>query len=126
MRKAGQAPRDVYIPRKRDKGGALSIRRILTRRRLKMECVAEYRRLHDNLAPELAQAYRQAGFVRMSTFLCGNDLVFYGEVDAEVYAREQAALEQNPLERRWQALMGTLNAPDTVPQEYVEVFHWPR
>lgn len=104
----------------------MSTRRILTRRRLKPESVAEYMRLHDNLPPELAQAYRQAGFVRMSTFLCGNDLVFFGEVDAEVYAREQAALDRNPLEKRWQALMGTLNAPETVPQEYGEVFHWPR
>jgi L-rhamnose mutarotase len=88
--------------------------------------VAEYRRLHDNFAPELAQAYSQAGFVQMSTFLCGNDLIFCGEVDSEVYAREQAALEQNPLEQRWQALMETLNAPETISQAYVEVFHWPR
>lgn len=104
----------------------MSTRRILARRQLKPESVAEYRRLHDNLPPELAQAYRQAGFLQMSSFLCGNDLIFCGEVDAEVYAREQAALDQNPLERRWQALMETLNAPETVPQTYAEVFHWAR
>ena len=99
--------------------------RILTRRQLKPESVAEYCRLHDNFAPELAQAYQRAGFVQMSTFLCGNDLIFYGEVDTEVYAREQAALDQNPLEQRWQALMQTLNAPETISQAYTEVFRWP-
>lgn len=104
----------------------MSTHRILIRRQLKPERVAEYCRLHDNFAPELAQAYRQAGFVQMSSFLCGNDLIFCGEVDTEVYAQERAALEQNPLEQRWQALMQTLNAPDTISQAYTEVFHWPR
>ena len=103
---ARRAPTEILTGRfrrnkRKRKGNTLSTRRILTRRRLKPESVAEYIRLHDNLPPELAHAYRQAGFVRMSTFLCGNDLVFFGEVDAEVYAREQTALERNPLEKRW-------------------------
>jgi len=104
----------------------MSTHKILTRRQLKPESVAEYCRLHDNFAPELAQAYRQAGFLQISTFLCGNDLIFYGEVDTEVYARERVALEKNPLEQNWQALMQTLDAPETISQTYTEVFHWPR
>jgi L-rhamnose mutarotase len=104
----------------------MSTHRILSRRQLKPECIAEYCRLHDNFSQEMAHAYQQAGFVRMSSFLCGNDLIFCGEVDTEAYARGHAMLDQNPLEQRWQELMQTLNAPGTVSQEYTEVFRWPR
>ena len=47
----------------------MSRRRMVSLARLRAECVREYVRLHQQVWPELLEAYRQAGITRISCFL---------------------------------------------------------
>jgi len=100
-------------------------RRMLFRSRLKPESVQEYVRLHQQVWPELLEAYRKAGITQVSCFLNGLDLVVYSEYEQEVYEREKEALSRKPVEIRWQALIKPLRDPDFEQRSFEEVFHMP-
>ncbi len=93
--------------------------------RLKPECVQEYVRWHQQVWPELLEAYRKAGITQISCFLGDLDLVVYSEYDTEVYEKEKESLRRNPVEIRWQALMKTLRDPKWPGQELQQVFYMP-
>lgn len=98
---------------------------MLSLSRLRPGCVQEYIRLHQQVWPELLEAYRQAGIIQISCFLNGLDLIVYSEYELEVYETAKDALGRNGVEVRWQALMQTLRDPDFVPQAFQEVFFMP-
>jgi L-rhamnose mutarotase len=100
--------------------------RIVIRRRMKPECVADYVRYHQAVPPELLDLYRKSGVLQLSCFLYGEDLIVFIEVDAERWTQAQEVLAHSPVEQDWQSLMRTLNAPDFEPLMYQEVFHLPR
>ena len=104
----------------------MKLERILIRRRMKPESVADYVRYHQAVPPDLLELYRKSGVLQLSCFLHGEDLVVFLEVDAERWAQAQEELARSPVEQDWQALMRTLNAPDFEPLTYQEVFHLPR
>ncbi len=103
----------------------MSSHRTVSYSRLKPECVQEYIGWHQQVWPELLDAYRKAGITQISCFLGGVDLVVYSEYDTEIYEREEKSLRQNPVEIRWQALMKTLRDPLWPGQELREVFYMP-
>ena len=95
------------------------------RMKLKPGNVAEYRRRHDEIWPELAQLLRDAGIYDYSIFL---------DEDAAPVRRAQAArrqqrgqLPQHPVMRRWWGYMRDLmeTHPDGRPGEWplVPMFH---
>lgn len=93
--------------------------------RLKSESIPEYVRLHQQVWPELVQVYREAGFIEISCFLNGCDVVVYSEYEMEIYQREKESLSHDPVELRWQALMQTLRDPDSQIRHFEEIFHMP-
>ena len=88
--------------------------------------VAEYRRRHADVWPEMLDALKAAGVRDYSIFLHGIDLFAYLEVDDFDSFREgMAATEVND---RWQAEMAELIDPLTDPatgfhQRLEEIFH---
>jgi len=98
------------------------MKRIMSRSRLKPECVKEYVRLHREVWPDLLEAYRKAGITRIGCYLDGLDLLVYSELDPEIYEREKAALNRNPVGLRWDKLMATLRDQSYGSREFEEVF----
>lgn len=93
---------------------------------LKPECVAEYRRHHDNVPAELEAAYRDAGILSVSCFLAGTQLLVVSEFDSERFAQQKENLMKSEVEQRWGTLMAPLRDA-TVPQvDFSEVYRQER
>jgi L-rhamnose mutarotase len=94
--------------------------------KLKPGCVAEYKRRHDELWPELARALRQAGLSDYSIFLDEETLTLFA-VQKQAAPRAAADLPNHPVVRRWWEFMAPLmeTNPDHSPKTWPlrEVFH---
>lgn len=90
--------------------------------KLKEESVSEYTRLHQQVWPELEEAYRQAGILQLGCYLNGCERLVFIEYDAETYDRAKANLNNNPVEIRWQTLMKDLCDPKVQRQQLTEVY----
>ena len=96
------------------------------RMKLKPGHLAEYRRRHDEIWPELSQLLRTAGIYDYSIFLDEETLHLFAVLKlAENNTRQ--TLPQHPLMRRWWDFMRDLmeTHPDGRPVEWplVPVFH---
>jgi len=86
--------------------------------------VAEYRRRHDEIWPELVAALKNAGISRYSIFLDPDDDTLFAVLDQQDADRVQA-LAELPVMRRWWDAMAPLmqtradNEPVTVPLQRV-------
>lgn len=94
--------------------------------KLKPGNVAEYKKRHDEIWPELALAIRGAGISDYSIFLDEETLTLFGVLKL-TQDNNSAALPQNPIVKKWWAHMAPLmetNA-DNSPVQIVlnEVFH---
>ena len=96
--------------------------------KLKPGCTAEYKRRHDELWPELAQALRDAGVSDYSIFLDEQTLTLFA-VQKLSDGNTAASLPCLSIVRKWWDSMASLmevhpgNAP--VCQSLTEVFHLP-
>jgi L-rhamnose mutarotase len=94
--------------------------------KLKPGCETEYRRRHDEIWPELAQALREAGISDYSIFLDPETLTLFA-VQKLTEANTSAQLPTLPVVRRWWNSMSPLmeTLPDNTPasRELREVFH---
>lgn len=68
--------------------------------------IAEYRRRHDEIWPEMTGALRAAGMRNYSIYRHGTQLFAYCEVDD--WAATQRYLDENSVNRRWQEYMADL------------------
>ena len=96
------------------------------RMKLKPGNVAEYRRRHDAIWPELAQLLRESGIYDYSIFLDEETLQLFAVLKLrDGNTRKQ--LPQHPLMRRWWEYMRDLmeTHPDGRPLEWrlVPLFH---
>jgi L-rhamnose mutarotase len=96
------------------------------RMQLKPGNVAEYRKRHDEIWPELAQLLRDSGIHDYSIFLDEETLQLFAVLKLrDDHRREQ--LSDHPLMRRWWDYMKDLmqTHPDGRPVEWplVSVFH---
>jgi L-rhamnose mutarotase len=75
--------------------------------------LAEYRRLHDNIWPEVAAANREAGITNHSIFLLRdtNLLFSYYEFVGDDRAASSARLAANPAMQAWWRLCRPLQIP---------------
>lgn len=80
----------------------------------------EYIRLHQQVPSDLLARYRQAGLWNISIFLHDDSLFMY--LEAENYAAASAALENDPIDLKWQEIVGPMQGPGGF-QELPEVFH---
>jgi L-rhamnose mutarotase len=74
----------------------------------------EYKRRHDELWPEMADALRKAGIRNYSIFLHGATLFAYLETDD--VERMRRALADDPVNARWQAYMRDMISVDVDPE----------
>jgi len=90
--------------------------------------VDEYRRLHEDVWPEMRAALRHAGGHRYSLFL-RDDGLLVGYLETDDFAAAQAAMSVADVNARWQAVVSPLfqglegAAPDESMVALSEVFH---
>ena len=73
--------------------------------------IAEYRRAHQAVWPEVTDRLRTCGVQQMQIFLKGNRLFMYLVTDdAFDPARDFARINEDPASARWNALMADLQA----------------
>jgi len=94
--------------------------------KLKDDQVAEYKRRHDEIWPEMLAALRQAGMHNYSIFLHGDQLFAYLEV--EDFERMTQTLATDATNARWQETMQSLIEVTVDPQSnfsvvLLEMFH---
>jgi L-rhamnose mutarotase len=94
--------------------------------RLKPGNVAEYKRRHEEIWPELAQALRAAGLSDYSIFLDEKTLTLFA-VQTQAEGNRVADLPNHPVVKRWWDYMAPLMEvnPDNSPMcgELKRVFH---
>ena len=90
--------------------------------KLKPECVEKYKEYHDNIWPELVEAYRQAGITTISCGLNDSYLIVYEEYADGQYEQARKKLAGNEIEMRWKSLMRQLRDPSFELMEFTEVF----
>ncbi len=81
----------------------------------------EYRRIHRAVWPELIQAAKAAGLRNHSSFICGRNVIAYGE--AEDLDATFARILETDVKKRWdQAMSSILEEPDS--ESFEEAFHF--
>jgi L-rhamnose mutarotase len=95
---------------------------------VKPELIDEYRRHHAAVWPEMLDALRRCGWGNYSLFLRADGTLFgYVEVPG-TFDEARAAMDAEPVNARWQALMapffeGSGRPADQLMQPLEEVFH---
>jgi L-rhamnose mutarotase len=89
--------------------------------------LAEYRRRHEAVWPDMLAALRDAGWNNYSLFL-RDDGLLVGYLETEDFAAAQAAMQEAEVNHRWQAEMAPFfvnldGAPDTGMTLLTEVFN---
>ena len=79
------------------------MQRIAFRLWVKRERLEEYRRLHQEVWPELLDDLRAAGARKYSIFADGPEL--FGYLECDDWAAFNAAMARSDANRRWQAFM---------------------
>jgi L-rhamnose mutarotase len=96
--------------------------------RVRPEMVAEYRRRHAAVWPEMVDALRRTGWHNYSLFLA-EDGTLFGYVETPASLDEaRAAMAAQPVNARWQAEMAPFFEGDGLPADQMmgtleEVFH---
>ena len=100
--------------------------RYCLRGRVRPEHLTEYRRVHEQVWPEMLDALGAAGWRNYSLFL-SDDGTLIGYVEADDLDTIQRAIQASPVNDRWQesvaALFATEGAPDQAWEVVPEVFH---
>ena len=99
--------------------------RYCLRGRVRPEHLTEYRRVHEQVWPEMLDALGAAGWRNYSLFL-SDDGTLIGYVEADDLDTIQRAIQASPVNDRWQesvaALFATEGAPDQAWEVVPEVF----
>ena len=70
--------------------------------------IAEYKRYHQQIWPEIAQSIKQSGIEDMEIYLHGTRMFMIMEVNDHFSFEAKAQADQlNPKVREWEQLMGT-------------------
>ena len=100
---------------------------IAFRMQLKPGVTAEYKRRHDELWPELADALNRAGIYDYSIFLDEETMSLFAVLRLRA-DNNRAALPHEPIMKKWWDYMADLMLvhPDNRPQEWplLPVFHF--
>ena len=82
--------------------------------------IAEYRRYHQKIWPEITNSIKDAGIVDMEIYLLGTRLFMVMETDDSFSFEKKAKADAaNPKVREWEELMGKFQKPlpDAKPGE---------
>ncbi len=74
--------------------------------------IAEYRRCHEKIWPEITKSIRDAGIMDMEIYLLGTRMFMVMEVGEEFSFESKAKADQeNPKVREWEELMWKFQKP---------------
>ncbi len=74
--------------------------------------IAEYKRYHEKVWPEITKSLKDAGVVDMEIYLLGTRMFMIMEVDSEFSFAKKAKMDlANPKVREWEELMGRFQNP---------------
>ena len=74
--------------------------------------IAEYKRYHEKVWPEITKSLKDAGVVDMEIHLLGTRMFMIMEVDSEFSFAKKAEMDlANPKVREWEELMGRFQNP---------------
>jgi L-rhamnose mutarotase len=94
--------------------------------RARPETLDEYKRRHAEVWPEMLDALREAGWRNYSLFARGDGMIV-GYVETDDFDAALAAMQDKPVNGRWQAEMAPLfeieAAPDQALVRLEEIFH---
>jgi L-rhamnose mutarotase len=88
--------------------------------RVRPEKLAEYKRAHEAVWPEMLDALRETGWTNYSLFL-DDDGLLIAYLETDDFAAAQAAMEERDVNTRWQAAMAEYLVPPL--RRIEEVFH---
>jgi len=78
------------------------------------QLIAEYKRQHEAVWPEIISSHREAGITNMEIYLHGNQLFMLMEVNNGFSFERKAELDAaNPKVHEWENLMLRYQQPDT-------------
>jgi L-rhamnose mutarotase len=106
------------------------VNRVAFRLQVRPELIDEYRAHHVAVWPEMREALQRCGWHNYSLFLDGDGALFgYFETPGTL-AAAVAAMQDEPVNARWQALMAPYFATGDAPADQQmnaleEVFHLP-
>jgi L-rhamnose mutarotase len=103
------------------------MQRVCFQLRVKPDRLAEYRKRHAAVWPEMLQAIADSGRHNYSLFL-GDDGLLIGYYETESYEASQAALAADPRTTRWEAEMAEFfvsldGRPDQASTTLTEIFN---
>ena len=76
------------------------------------QLIAEYRRYHEKIWPEIAKSIRDAGIEEMEIYLLGTRMFMIMETSDDFsFSRKQALDASNPKVQEWEALMWKFQQP---------------
>ena len=78
--------------------------------RVRPERLAEYKRAHEAVWPEMLAALRETGWTNYSLFL-DDDGLLIAYLETEDFAAARAAMEERDVNTRWQAAMADYLVP---------------
>lgn len=84
------------------------------------QLIAEYKRHHERIWPEITRSIRVSGVEDMEIYLLGHRLFMIVEVrDDFSFERKAQADRENPKVQKWEQLMGKLQqrVPEAKPEE---------
>jgi L-rhamnose mutarotase len=104
--------------------------RVAFRLQVRPELIDEYRAHHAAVWPEMREALQRCGWHNYSLFLDGDGVLFGYFETPDTLAAAVAAMQDEPVNARWQALMApyfvTGDAPgDQQMRPLEKVFHLP-
>ncbi len=74
--------------------------------------IAEYKRYHEKIWPEITKSIRDAGIVDMEIYLLGTRMFMVMEVGENFSLERKAKADgENPEVREWEELMGKFQKP---------------
>ncbi|MET3807646.1 L-rhamnose mutarotase [Nakamurella sp. UYEF19] len=98
---------------------------------IRPDMLAEYLTAHEVVWPEMLDALSRTGWHNYSLFVRKPDGLVVGYLETEDYAAAQAAMDSEPINLRWQELMGRYFTlpdgarPDDGSVRLTEYFHLP-
>jgi L-rhamnose mutarotase len=74
--------------------------------------IAEYKRYHKNIWPEIIRSIKDAGIEEMEIYLLGTRMFMIMEVNESFsFETKTKADQSNPRVQEWESLMGTFQKP---------------
>jgi L-rhamnose mutarotase len=74
--------------------------------------IAEYKRYHENIWPEITRSIKDAGIEEMEIYLLGTRMFMIMEVNESFsFEAKTKADQNNPRVQEWESLMGTFQKP---------------